>query len=146
MQISLLVVVEVAYSLSHAQRLWPHWRQPARRLCPWDFSGKNSAGGCSFLLPGIFPIQGLNPSLLHCSHILHRVSCQGSPLRAAFQLNHELYQSLGCKATILWTVVLLEIPTVLLFSWSLRAFSLYIKVCFVSSCSLLITIIISTRE
>ena len=39
-------------------------------LCPWNFSGKNTGMGCHFLLQGIFPTQGLNPWLLHCSWIL----------------------------------------------------------------------------
>ena len=34
-------------------------------LCPWDFPGKNTRVGCHFLLQGIFPTKGLNPSLLH---------------------------------------------------------------------------------
>ena len=32
---------------------------------PWDFPGKNTGGGCHFLLQGIFSTQGLNPCLLH---------------------------------------------------------------------------------
>ena len=43
----------------------PHGLQPTRLLCPWNFSGKNTAMGCYFLLQGIFPTQGLNPHLLH---------------------------------------------------------------------------------
>ena len=39
------------------QGLWP-----ARFLCPWDSPGKNTGTGYHFLLQGIFPIQGLNPS------------------------------------------------------------------------------------
>ena len=35
-----------------------------RLLCPWDFPGKNTGGGCHFLPPGIFMTQGLNPHLL----------------------------------------------------------------------------------
>ena len=31
-----------------------------------DSLGKNTGVGCQFLLQGIFPIQELNPSLLHC--------------------------------------------------------------------------------
>ena len=42
--------------------LWPH------ALCPWDFQGKNTGVGCPFLLQGIFPTQGWNPSLLHLLH------------------------------------------------------------------------------
>ena len=42
-----------------------HGLQPARLLCPWDFSGKNARVGCPTLLHGIFPTQGLNLPLLH---------------------------------------------------------------------------------
>ena len=45
-----------------------------RRLCPRNSPGKNTAVGCHFLLQGIFLIQGLNPGLLHCRQILHRLS------------------------------------------------------------------------
>ena len=49
----------------------------------WNFLGKNTGGGCHFLLQGLFPIQGSNPDLLH---LLHRqvdslpVYHLGSPL------------------------------------------------------------------
>ena len=36
---------------------------PARILCSWDFSGKNTGVGCHFLLQGIFLTQGSNPVL-----------------------------------------------------------------------------------
>ena len=42
--------------------------QPARLLCPWDFSGKNTEVSCRFLLQEIFPTQGSNPPLLHLLH------------------------------------------------------------------------------
>ena len=45
--------------------LRPHGLQPARPLCPWDFSGKNTGVGCHFLLQGIFPTQEWNLCLLH---------------------------------------------------------------------------------
>ena len=44
--------------------------QPARLLCPWGFSGKNTGVGCHALLQGIFLTQALNPHLLHCRQIL----------------------------------------------------------------------------
>ena len=47
-------------------------------LCPWDFPGKNTRVGCHFLLQGIFPTQGLNPSLPHCKQILYYLSHHGS--------------------------------------------------------------------
>ena len=53
--------------LSCVQLLQPHGLYPTRLLCPWDFPGKNTGVGCHFLLQGIFPTQGSNPSLLHCS-------------------------------------------------------------------------------
>ena len=37
--------------------------QPARLLCPWDSSGRNTGVGCH----GIFLVQGSNLHLLHCS-------------------------------------------------------------------------------
>ena len=39
--------------------------------------------GCHIFLPGIFPTQGSNPSLLcllHCRQILYPLSHQGSPV------------------------------------------------------------------
>ena len=56
--------------------LQPHGPQPARLLCPWNSPGKNAGVGCHALLQGIFPIQGLNPSLLHCRQILNHLSYQ----------------------------------------------------------------------
>ena len=41
---------------------------------PWDSPGKNTGVGSHFLLQGIFPIQELNPGLLHCWHILYHLS------------------------------------------------------------------------
>ena len=45
----------------------------------WDFLGKNTEEGCHFLLPGGFPTQGLNPSLLHWQADFLPLSCQRSP-------------------------------------------------------------------
>ena len=41
-----------------------------------DSPGKNTEVGCRFLLQGIFPIQVLNPGLLHCRWILYHLSHQ----------------------------------------------------------------------
>ena len=51
--------------------LRPHGLQPARLLCPWDFSGKNTEVSCHFLLQEIFPTQGLNPGRLPYRQILY---------------------------------------------------------------------------
>ena len=42
--------------------------QPARLLYPWDSPGKNTGVGCYALLQGIFPTQGLNPSIFCLLH------------------------------------------------------------------------------
>ena len=44
-----------------------------------DSPGKNTGVGCHSVLQGIFPTQGSNPGLPHCSQILYRPSHQGSP-------------------------------------------------------------------
>ena len=49
-----------------------------------DSPGKNTGAGCHALLQGIFPIQWLNTSLLHCRRIIYHLSHQGSPI---FQLH-----------------------------------------------------------
>ena len=43
---------------------------PAKLLCLWDFSGKNTGVGCHFLIQGIFPTQGWNLHLLRFLHLL----------------------------------------------------------------------------
>ena len=43
-----------------------------------DSPGKNTVVGCQALLQGIFPTQGSNPGLLHCTQILYHLSHQGS--------------------------------------------------------------------
>ena len=39
-----------------------------RLLCPWASPGKDTGVGCCALLQGIFPTQGLSPSLLCLLH------------------------------------------------------------------------------
>ena len=40
------------------------WTGAARLLCPWDSPGKSTGVGRHALLQGIFPTQGLRPSLM----------------------------------------------------------------------------------
>ena len=50
------------------------WTVAHQASRPWNFPGKNTGVGCHFLLQGIFPTLGLNPSLLcllHCRQILY---------------------------------------------------------------------------
>ena len=42
--------------------------KPTSYLCSRNFPGKNTGAGCHFLLQGIFPTQGSNPSLLSLLH------------------------------------------------------------------------------
>ena len=44
-----------------------------------DSPGKNTGVACHALLQGIFPNQGLNPSLPHCRWLLYHLSHQGVP-------------------------------------------------------------------
>jgi len=55
-------------ALSCVRRFATPWTVAARLLCPWNFPGKNSGVGCHFLVMGIFPTQGSNPSVLHLLH------------------------------------------------------------------------------
>ena len=59
-----------------------HRLDPTRLLCPWNAPDKNTGVGCHSFLQGLFPIQGLNPGLLHSRQILHYLSYQGSPYLA----------------------------------------------------------------
>ena len=65
-------VCSVASVVSYSLR--PHGPQPARLLCPWNFSVKNIGVDCHALLQGIFLTQGSNSHLLcllHCRQILY---------------------------------------------------------------------------
>ena len=46
---------------------------------PWNSPGQNTGVGSLSLLQGIFPTQGLNPGLPHCTQILYQLSHKGSP-------------------------------------------------------------------
>ena len=46
-----------------SKSLRPRGLYPARLISSWDSPGKNTGIGCHFILQGIFPTHGLNPSL-----------------------------------------------------------------------------------
>ena len=53
--------------LSHSvvsDSLWPHRRQPARPLCPWDCPGKHTGVACHALLQRGLPYPGIKPKCL----------------------------------------------------------------------------------
>ena len=54
--------------LSHVWLFVTPWMEPARLLCLWSSPGKNTGGGCHFLLQGIFPTQGSNSRRLGVLH------------------------------------------------------------------------------
>ena len=56
-----------------------------------DFSRQECWSGLPFPLPGLFPTQGLNPSLLHYRQILYHQSYQGSPVFLNFKLKSLQY-------------------------------------------------------
>ena len=66
--------------------LQSHGLQPTRLLCPWDFPGKNTGGGCHALLQGIVPTQELNLCFLYCRRPLP-LSHLGRPMEDVHRLN-----------------------------------------------------------
>ena len=68
-----------ARRILHITALRSSGLQPARLLCPLDFSGKNSGVDCRSLLQGIFLTQGSNLGLLHWRQIFHCLRHQESP-------------------------------------------------------------------
>ena len=76
--------------------LQPYGLWPARFLCPWDSPGKNARVGCHALLQGIFPIQGLNPSLLFLLHWEVGSLPLAPPGKLlAMYIDHDKYDHLG---------------------------------------------------
>ena len=67
----------LVFSLSHS--VMSDSLQPHGLYSPWNYLGQNTGVGSLSLLQGIFPTQGLNPSLPHCGWILYQLSHKGSP-------------------------------------------------------------------
>ena len=63
----------------------PHGCSPPGSSVHGDSSGKNTGVDCHALLQGIFPNQGSNPGLPHCSWILYHLNHQGSEARGGLQ-------------------------------------------------------------
>ena len=60
--------------------LQPHGLQPARLLCPWDFSRQEHWHGLPFSSPEDLPTLGLNPGLPNYRQTVYHLSHQGSPM------------------------------------------------------------------
>ena len=68
--------------------------QPHDLYSAWNSPGQNTRAGSLSLLQGIFPSQGWNPGLPHCTWILYQLSHKGSPglniyLNCNFHLSRE---------------------------------------------------------
>ena len=53
----------------------------------WNSPSQNTRVGSLSLPQGIFPIQGLNPGLLHCKRILYQLSYEGRYLTNSMYMN-----------------------------------------------------------
>ena len=69
----------VCYALSHVWLFATPWAVARQAPLSMEFSRQEYWSGLPGPPPGIFPIQGLKPGLLHCRQILYRLSHQGSP-------------------------------------------------------------------
>ena len=57
------------------------WTVACQAPLSMRFPGKNTGGGCHFLLQGIFPTQGSKLHLLYCRWILYRWATEEAPLQ-----------------------------------------------------------------
>ena len=78
-----IVMLFSCLTVSDSQTPWTVVCQAPLSL---GFPSKNTGGGCHFLLQGIFPIQGLNWSILHWQADSSPLSHLGSPKNRAFKL------------------------------------------------------------
>ena len=83
----------------------PPGLQHTRLLCPWDFPGNNAGVGYHFLLPGLFPNQGSNLSLLHWQGDSLPLSHLGST-----QIIHLLFHLLTASTRSVSTTFHLAVP------------------------------------
>ena len=128
----------------------PHRLKPTRLLQPWDSPGKSAAVGYHLLLQGIFPTQGSNPGLLHCTQILYQQSHMGSPVSAIHQCKsviityvyiythtylHPHSTPLRCHSTSGWAPFLCSSSSLLL-SIYLTHDSIYVSILFSQFASL----------
>ena len=74
----LYLSVSKCQSLSRARLFATSWTAAHQAPPSMRFSRQGYWSGLPFPSPGIFPIQGLNPDLLHCRQILYRLSYKGS--------------------------------------------------------------------
>ena len=75
------ILYQLSYQvkLSESRSVMSDSFRPQGLYSPWNSLGQNTGVGTHSLLQRIFPIQGSNPGLPHCRHILYQLSHQGSP-------------------------------------------------------------------
>ena len=79
---------------------------------PWNSPGQNTGVGSLSLLGGIFPIQGSNPSLLHCRWILYPLSYEGSPGIDQFIVENKMKPyELSWQMQMSWTQSVMDTGT-----------------------------------
>ena len=71
--------------------LWPHGLWPTRFLHPLNFPGKNTGGGCHFLLQRIFLTQGSNSCLLRYRQILYCWATWEAPMYILYACIYFMY-------------------------------------------------------
>ena len=69
----------------------------ATMYSPWNSPGQNTGLGSLSLLQGIFPSQGLNPSLPHCGWVLYQLCYQGSPFVIWMWPNYHMVKHNQCN-------------------------------------------------
>ena len=92
-------------SLSSVWLFVTQWTVACQTLLSMGLPRQNTGVGCHFLLQGIFPTQGLNMGLLHCSqtlyHLSYNVVCSSRPLflpsKSYRQRSLLGYSPWGCK-------------------------------------------------
>ena len=68
----------VGYGVAQSRTRLKRFSSSSSIYSPWNSPGQNTGVGSLSLLQGLFPTQGSNPGLLHCSQILYQLSHKGS--------------------------------------------------------------------
>ena len=70
----------VDQSESESHSIMIYTLRPCGLCSPWYSPGQSAGVGSLFLLWGIFPAQGSNPGLSHCSWSLYQAELPGKPV------------------------------------------------------------------
>ena len=72
----------------HPKSLQYYGLEPARLLCSWDSSGKNTVMGCQALLQGIFLTQGIEPASPASLPLAGRFFTTSTTWEALYRVHH----------------------------------------------------------